>query len=124
MLASFLGVVSRDVVITSFVAMEQEVAVNGRERGELALGRGVISRDVLYARATTIRGACGTDGGSSSRHLRWRGAGDRCGPSGPLRPTFLGRACRSSGLILRSHSSCYKRLCRAYRVLIGKPELY
>jgi hypothetical protein len=123
MLGFVLGVVSRDVV-TRFVAMEQEVAKNARERGELALRRSVIPRDVLYARATTIRWASGTHGGSSTRRLRWRGAGDHCGPSGPPRPTLLRRASRSSGLVLRSHSSCSSDYADPSRVPIGRPEPY
>ena len=47
MLASFLGAVGCDVVITSFAAVEEET-VDVSQRGELALGRSVISRDILY----------------------------------------------------------------------------
>jgi hypothetical protein len=45
MLVSSLGAVGYDV-FTRFMAMKQEEAVNGRERGELALRRGVLSRNV------------------------------------------------------------------------------
>jgi hypothetical protein len=49
MLGSFLGAVGCEVVITSFVMVEQEITKHASQRGEPALRRGIGARGVGHA---------------------------------------------------------------------------